>query len=82
MRWLPVIDAAGRTRMEATWVPVPAAGAPDLAAGGHPRRLSGTQLHHSDGRAHRARPSGIFLETGSPRVGIEADHGPLWVIEG
>ena len=25
MRWLPVIDAAGRTRMEATWVVVPAA---------------------------------------------------------
>jgi hypothetical protein len=23
MRWLPVIDAAGRTRMEATWVAVP-----------------------------------------------------------
>ena len=25
MRWLPVIDASGRTRMEATWVAVPAA---------------------------------------------------------
>jgi hypothetical protein len=25
MRWLPVADAAGRTRMEATWVAVPAA---------------------------------------------------------
>ncbi|QIG45144.1 hypothetical protein G5V58_22380 [Nocardioides anomalus] len=25
MRWLPVVDAAGRTRMEATWVPVGAA---------------------------------------------------------
>ena len=24
MRWLPVIDASGRTRMEATWVAVPA----------------------------------------------------------
>jgi hypothetical protein len=24
MRWLPVIDPAGRTRMEATWVAVPA----------------------------------------------------------
>lgn len=24
MRWLPVVDAAGRTRMEATWVPVSA----------------------------------------------------------
>jgi len=23
MRWLPVVDAAGRTRMEATWVAVP-----------------------------------------------------------
>ena len=23
MRWLPVTDAAGRTRMEATWVTVP-----------------------------------------------------------
>jgi hypothetical protein len=23
MRWLPVIDASGRTRMEATWVVVP-----------------------------------------------------------
>ena len=29
MRWLPVIDAAGRTRMEATWVAVPAAAAPE-----------------------------------------------------
>jgi len=26
MRWLPVVDASGRTRMEATWVSVPAAG--------------------------------------------------------
>jgi hypothetical protein len=25
MRWLPVLDAAGRTRMEASWVVVPAA---------------------------------------------------------
>ena len=25
MRWLPVLDASGRTRMEATWVAVPAA---------------------------------------------------------
>jgi hypothetical protein len=24
MRWLPVLDASGRTRMEATWVTVPA----------------------------------------------------------
>jgi hypothetical protein len=24
MRWLPVTDTAGRTRMEATWVPAPA----------------------------------------------------------
>ena len=23
MRWLPVIDAAGRARMEATWLAVP-----------------------------------------------------------
>ena len=30
-RWLPVIDASGRARMEATWVLVPAAGAPELA---------------------------------------------------
>lgn len=22
MRWLPVIDATGRTRMEASWIPV------------------------------------------------------------
>ena len=28
MRWLPVVDAAGRSRMEATWVTVPAAVAP------------------------------------------------------
>ncbi|MXG91297.1 hypothetical protein [Nocardioides flavescens] len=27
MRWLPVVDAAGRTRMEATWVAVPTAAA-------------------------------------------------------
>ena len=38
MRWLPVVDAAGRTRMEATWVPpsatatVPAHQAIDHAA--------------------------------------------------
>lgn len=25
MRWLPVVDAAGRTRMEATWIAVSAA---------------------------------------------------------
>jgi len=31
MRWLPVIDASGRTRMEASWVLVPAVGAPELA---------------------------------------------------
>ena len=23
MRWLPVVDASGRTRMEASWVSVP-----------------------------------------------------------
>ena len=28
MRWLPVIDASGHTRMEATWVAVPTAAAP------------------------------------------------------
>ena len=30
MRWLPVVDASGRTRMEASWVSVPtvAAAAP------------------------------------------------------
>ena len=28
MRWLPVVDAAGRTRMEATWVAVPTSAAP------------------------------------------------------
>jgi hypothetical protein len=28
MRWLPVIDAAGRTRMEATWVAVPTSAVP------------------------------------------------------
>ena len=27
MRWMPVIDASGRTRMEATWVAVPTAAA-------------------------------------------------------
>jgi hypothetical protein len=26
-RWRPVVDAAGRTRMEATWVAVPTAAA-------------------------------------------------------
>jgi hypothetical protein len=25
MRWLPVLDSSGRTRMEASWVAVPAA---------------------------------------------------------
>ena len=28
MRWLPVVDASGHARMEATWVAVPAAAAP------------------------------------------------------
>jgi hypothetical protein len=23
MRWMPVVDAAGRTRMEASWIAVP-----------------------------------------------------------
>jgi hypothetical protein len=27
MRWLPVLDPSGRTRMEASWVVVPAAAA-------------------------------------------------------
>ena len=31
MRWLPVLDASGHTRMEASWVPV----APAHAAGQH-----------------------------------------------
>ena len=31
MRWLPVVDASGRTRMEASWVLVPAAAAPEPA---------------------------------------------------
>jgi len=28
MRWLPVLDESGRTRMEATWVSVPSSAAP------------------------------------------------------
>lgn len=28
MRWLPVVDASGRTRMAATWVAVATAAAP------------------------------------------------------
>ena len=33
MRWMPVLDASGRTRMEATWLVVPAGAAHlDLAA--------------------------------------------------
>jgi len=35
MRWLPVIDASGRTRMEATWVAVPTAAAPTQSAVTH-----------------------------------------------
>jgi hypothetical protein len=35
MRWLPVIDASGRTRMEATWVTVPTAAAPTEPAVTH-----------------------------------------------
>ena len=27
MRWLPVVDASGRTRMEASWIPVAAGNA-------------------------------------------------------
>ena len=34
MRWLPVIDPSGRTRMEATWVAVPTA-ADQAQAGSH-----------------------------------------------
>ena len=54
MRWLPVVDAAGRTRMEATWVTVPAAGAPELAPAVDARRLSGTQLYHGGPSASRS----------------------------
>jgi hypothetical protein len=32
MRWLPVIDTAGRTHMEATWVAVPTVAAERPAA--------------------------------------------------
>jgi hypothetical protein len=32
MRWLPVLDAAGRTHMEASWVVVPTAAAPERPA--------------------------------------------------
>ena len=34
MRWLPVIDASGRSRMEATWVAVPTVTA-QAQAGSH-----------------------------------------------
>jgi hypothetical protein len=35
MRWIPVLDALGRTRMEATWVAVPTAAAPMVPAVTH-----------------------------------------------
>jgi hypothetical protein len=35
MRWLPVIDASGRTRMETSWVVVPAAAPARPAAATH-----------------------------------------------
>jgi hypothetical protein len=35
MRWLPVLDATGHTRMEATWVAVPTAAAPQQPAATH-----------------------------------------------
>jgi hypothetical protein len=35
MRWLPVLDPSGRTRMEATWVAVPAAGSGQAPAATH-----------------------------------------------
>ncbi len=35
MRWLPVLDATGRPRMEATWVVVPTATAPAQPAVTH-----------------------------------------------
>jgi hypothetical protein len=35
MRWLPVLDPSGRTRMEATWVGVPTAVAPQEPAVTH-----------------------------------------------
>jgi hypothetical protein len=35
MRWLPVVDAAGHTRMEATWVSVPTAASVPAPAVSH-----------------------------------------------
>ncbi len=35
MRWLPVVDASGRARMEATWVVVPTAAAAQEQAATH-----------------------------------------------
>ena len=35
MRWLPVLDASGRTRMEASWVSVPASATQAPLAVGH-----------------------------------------------
>ncbi len=35
LRWLPVADASGRTRMEATWVAVPSAVVPNEHAVTH-----------------------------------------------
>ena len=84
MRWLPVIDAAGRTRMEATWVAVPAAAAaPEPAS--HARRLR-RHDSSSEGRAHRALGPPPFRARlafpGDRLAGIEPDCGPLQVIEG
>lgn len=32
MRWMPVLDDAGRTRMEASWVSIPATAAQEPAS--------------------------------------------------
>ena len=35
MRWLPVVDATGHLRMEASWVPVATAAAPEQPMATH-----------------------------------------------
>ena len=48
MRWLPVIDASGRTRMEATWVADPRRRR-SAGARGDARRLRRHSSSHDEG---------------------------------
>ena len=82
MRWLPVVDAAGRTRMEATWVAVPAAAAAAEPAVDARRLRRSHPAGPTVGRPSAPRSAlRLLWRISGHESGIEADHGPLWVIE-